>query len=190
MGRMIHWESHNELNAYRLLDATPDVSAYHEQPLTIHFILNGEKHTHYPDVLVEWQDSRELWEIKPESEALLPKYVERTKFLVDTLPKRGFIYRMVLAEDLGRQPRLSNVLTLLKHGRGQIGDLDRERVRKLLAVVPEISWEVATSGVLGQNGRATLSRLVLEGVIYFDLDQPLCANSVFTLTATNLKGCK
>ena len=52
MGRMIQWESNNELNAYRLLDATPEVLAYHEQPLTIRFTLNGEPHIHYPDVLV------------------------------------------------------------------------------------------------------------------------------------------
>ena len=188
MGRMVQWESHNELNAYRLLDATPDVSAYHEQPLSIHFTLDGEKHIHYPDVLVEWRELRELWEIKPESEALSPKYVKRTKFLEGALPKLGFTYRMVLAEDLGRQPRLSNVLMLLKHGRVQIGDLERERVRELLAVAPEISWEVAARGDLGQNGRSTLSRLALEGAIHFDLEQPLCANSVFTLVAPNAKG--
>lgn len=190
MGRMVQWESPNELNAYRLLDATPDVSAYREQPLTIHFRLNGEKHIHYPDVLVEWRKSRELWEIKPESEALLPEYVERTKFLEGALPKLRFTYRMVLAEDLDRQPRLWNVLTLLKHGRAPIGALERERLRELLAETPEITWELATAGDLGKNGRTIISRLALEGAICCDLEQPLSANTVFTLAATNVKGSK
>lgn len=186
-GRMIQWESSNELNAYRLLDATPTVLAYYEQPLCIHFTLNGEKHIHYPDVLVESRDSRELWEIKPESEALLPQYVERTKFLESELQKLGLPYRMVLAEELGRQPRLSNVLTLLTHGRKKIGSLDRERARELFAAVPEISWGTATRGDLGKNGRSTLSRLALEGVISCDLEQPISAKSVFTIVPPVMK---
>ena len=53
MGRMVEWESHNELNAFRLLDADPDASAFHEQPLSIRYTLCGEVRLHVPDVLVE-----------------------------------------------------------------------------------------------------------------------------------------
>lgn len=72
MGRMVQWESHNELNAYRLLDANPAVRAFHEQPLVIHYKLGGESHIHYPDTLVDLGTSRELWEVKPATEAARP----------------------------------------------------------------------------------------------------------------------
>lgn len=183
---MVQWESHNELNAYRLLDATPGVTSFHEQPLTIKFRLNGENHTHYPDVLVESGQSHELWEIKPRADALAAEVDARTKFLETALPNFGFTYRVVIAEDLKREPHLTNVLTFLKYGRGQVAAFDRERIRKLLAATHVLRWGAAASGTLGANGRAVLSRLVLEGFISVDLDQPLCTESVFALaTSTN-----
>jgi len=41
MNRMIEWESKNELNAFRLLDASSIILEFNEQPMTIHYILNG-----------------------------------------------------------------------------------------------------------------------------------------------------
>jgi hypothetical protein len=53
MGRMIQWECFHELNALRLLDADEAVTACHEQPLTIRFVLDGKARIRYPDLLVE-----------------------------------------------------------------------------------------------------------------------------------------
>ena len=170
MGRMMQWESHNELNAFRLLDATPAAVAFHEQPLAVRFQLHGSVHTHFPDVLVQWRDSRELWEIKPKEEALDPLISERTKFLAATLPTLGFQYRMVLSDELRAQPRLNNVLTLLRFGREPVADDQRERVRRLLCEVPSISWSAAIQGALGPKGVSSLCRLVLEGVLHVDLE--------------------
>ena len=52
MGRMIHWESINELNAFRLLDCDPNVTSYSEQPCQIAYVLDGVERIHYPDILV------------------------------------------------------------------------------------------------------------------------------------------
>lgn len=181
MGRMVQWESVNELNAYRLLDANAAAIAYHEQPLTIHFVLNGEAHKHYPDTMVQWGNSRELWEIKPSSEAIRPEYVERTRFLEAALPQLGFAYRMVLAEDLKKEPRLSNVLTVLKFGRAPISSLAREQFRQaILAAGGSISWGHIVNGQLGAHGRNIASRLILEGVLAINLEVQLTADSVLT----------
>ncbi len=181
---MIQWESANELNAFRLLDADPSASAYSEQPLTVRFVLNGETHLHYPDVLIQRDHSHELWEIKPQSEAVKPAFVARTRLLESELPRFGFAYRLVVAEDLAKQPRLSNTLLLLKYGREPVSDLARERVRQILSSVPEISWGAATSGDLGPKGYGLLSRLALEGVLSFDINQKLTATTSFRLHAS------
>ena len=111
MGRMVQWDSPNELNAFRLLDADPVVKAFHEQPLAIRFTLDGETHLHYPDLLVEWSNGRrELSEIKPEREAAHPQTLACTRFLESALPHVGFAYRLVVAEELKMGPRLSNAL--------------------------------------------------------------------------------
>jgi len=114
---MIQWESLNELHAFRLLDCDPQVTAFHEQPCEIVFVQNGEVRRHYPDVCVETRDSKELWEIKPESEASRAEIVARTTLLSNALRQYGFTYRLVLAHDLARQPRQHNANILLRHGR-------------------------------------------------------------------------
>ncbi len=179
MGRMIQWESLNELNAYRLLDATPAVLAYHEQPFAIRFLLNGEPNLHYPDTFVQWENARELWEIKPEKEAAKPEILVRTKFLESVLSNLGFIYRMVIGEDLACEPRLTNALTFLKFGRAPVEPDTRERIRRLFERVPVISWGFVVNGEIGLNGKETVSRLVLEGVLYCDMEQPVAAHTQF-----------
>jgi hypothetical protein len=179
MGRMMQWESHNELNAFRLLDANPNVTAFHEQPLKIHFQLDGERHLHYPDILVNIGQSLELWEIKPAAQAKETEYVERTKFLSENLPALGFSYRMITGDGLAAQPRLSNILTFLKFGRPQIPSSARELIRQILLSTNAIRWQSAINGDLGNHGRHILSRLFLEGELLCDLDKPLDWNTCF-----------
>lgn len=178
MGRMVQWESHNELNAYRLLDANPSVKAFHEQPLVIHYRLGGEPHIHYPDTLVDLGTSRELWEVKSATEAIRPENVARTKFLTSALLNHGFTYRMVLAEDLKREPRLSNVLTMLKYGRKPISLVEREQIRQILATSSGICWGSIAKSDLGGRGRFILARLVLEGRLLFDIDAHFDENTL------------
>lgn len=189
VGRMIQWESQNELNAYRLLDATPSVQRFQEQPLMLRYVMDGERHIHYPDVYVEAAGgSRELWEIKPMAQARLPEFAARTRLLEAALPELGFSYRMVLAEDLGKQPRLNTILELLKHGRVPVRAENRERVRQLLERAQALTWKHAEEGSLGPSGRETLARLSLEGFLNVDMEQPLAAGTRFTLAEPSNKG--
>jgi hypothetical protein len=180
MGRMLQWESVNELNAYRLLDADPAAIAYHEQPLTIRYSLNNEVHTHYPDTLVQWGSSRELWEIKPSAQALRPEYLERTKLLEVALPLLGFAYRMVFAEELAKEPRLSNVLSILKYGRAQVPEMQREQIRQFMITPQGITWGDVVGGALGKQGLSHVCRLVLEGQVHLNLDEPVTSASTLS----------
>lgn len=172
MGRMIQWESINELNAFRLLDANPAVTGYREQPCVIRYELDKQIHLHYPDVLVLSGESKELWEIKPSSEAKKHEYVERTELLAAGLPNLGFSYRLVIAEDLTQEPRLSNALTLLKFGRAPVLDVEVEQLRQVILQTGTINWGSVTSGAFGPMGRQLVCRLVLEGVLSFDVEKP------------------
>ena len=169
---MVQWESINELNACRLLDANPFVKEYYEQPLTIHYELDGETHNHYPDFLVMSEMAKELWEVKPLSDAKKPENVARTELLTAELPDLGFSYRLIVAEDLAQEPRLSNVITLLKFGRFPISPLARERIRRLFLQSGTINWGVVKCGDIGPIGRQIVCRLVLEGVVGFNIEKP------------------
>ncbi|MEI7612173.1 MAG: TnsA endonuclease N-terminal domain-containing protein [Betaproteobacteria bacterium] len=176
---MLQWESPNELNAFRLLDTNPTVVGFYEQPLVIRFILNGETHRHYPDILVDFGSTKELWEIKPASEATKPDVAERTTFLQSQLPQKGFTYRVVIGDDLAREPRLSNTLTLLKYGRQPASLIERELVRSALKSMNIIEWLSESPGILGKRHRFVLARLALEGVLTLDREAPLVNGSQF-----------
>lgn len=177
MNRTIHWESPHELNAFRLLESNCAITAYREQPCVIRFRLAGQEHLHYPDCLVTTSTAKALWEIKTIGDARRPEIAARTQFLTQALPAFGYQYTVVLAEDLGRQPRLRNVRLLLKHGRKALSFEQREHARRLFSGVCQVRW---TDVVEGRHAPFTLQhacRLVLEGALYINLDLALDATT-------------
>lgn len=178
MGRMIQWESVNELNAYRLLDADPNVLRYFEQPCVVKYRINGEIRKHYPDCFVVRPEGKELWEIKPNSEAIRPDVVERTTLLIRELPRLGFSYRLILGDDLAKEPRLGNVLTILKFGRTPVSPITRERLRQFASQAGVLTWEDADNGVAGPLSRHAICRLILEGDLQVDLDVSWTKNTI------------
>jgi len=179
MNRMLEWESNIELLAFRLLDSDPGVLRFAEQPCEIVYTVAGEMRRHYPDIYVEYEHEKQLWEVKDDRQASQPDTVDRTKLLIEGLKPQGFTYRLVLGSELRTQPRLQNTNILLNHGRGSIEDLDRERLRLRLQCAGSLNWGGACAGEYGPNGRQILCRLTLEGVLVTDMDQPLSANSLF-----------
>lgn len=182
MGRMIEWESSHELNAVRLLDADPAVSAFHEQPLEIHFKMDGEIRRHFPDLLVHHSGVVELWEIKPDIESLDDETKHRSGILSAALPNHGYSYRVISGRDLTTGANLSNSLTILRYGRAEIGPLEREQLRLHFKRAREIRWAQVLDGSLGANGRRQICRLILEGVIEFDTRHFLSADTILKWT--------
>ncbi|NOT15275.1 MAG: hypothetical protein HOP21_06790 [Methylotenera sp.] len=171
MRRMMQWESAHEGNAMRILDATPNVISFSEQPCEILYVLNGVERRHYPDFIVIEGNQCEFWEVKTKSDANSPEVVERTAFLTKALPEYGYGYRVVFAEILAQQPRLDNIKRLNKLGRQPIYLLEQERIRRLFLNEPAISW-----GIFEQQSPQILrnvSRLILEGKLCIDFNQPI-----------------
>src|SRR5271166_2689897 len=173
MERMLQWESMNELNAFRLLDCDPRVTVFTEQPCEIVYVDGAETKRHYPDIYVETDSSQELWEVKAECEASLSEVLTRTQLLTRGLQQYGFTYRIVLDHELAKQPRLDNAKTMLRYGRRTASDNEREYVRLVLKSKGHLSWSEVCEGALGIHSREIVCRLVLEGVLSFDVDLPL-----------------
>jgi hypothetical protein len=179
MGRMMHWESSNELNAFRLLDCDPNVTSYSEQPCRIAYVLEGVEKIHYPDILVTTTGGKQLWEVKPRSNASEPDVLARAAFLSRVLPSWGYEYRTVLAEDLARQPRLSNAKLLLSVGKRAVSDCEWEEVRRTMAEQERLLWSEACAGNYGMRGREILCSLVLKGVLTIDMNMPISPATEF-----------
>ena len=173
--RMLQWESPHEGNAIHILDATPVVIAFSEQPCEIIYNSNGVTRRHYPDFLVIEKHRREFWEVKTQRDANKQEVAERTAFLAKALPYYGYDYRMVLAEVLASQPRLDNVKRLNKLGRCPISAHEQEYFRRLFIQQPILQWgmfEAQSQSLLRQ-----VCRLILEGKLSIDLHQPIHAAS-------------
>ncbi len=173
VGRPVHYESFHERNAFRLLDACPEVKSFREQPCTITYMLNGERHRHFPDLHVQLHNGRELWEVKTESDATNPVVLKRTEFMMKVLPRLGFNYRLVTAESLAQNPRLGNVKHILKFGFKPISLKQREYIRQLFKDTDALSWGSLIIGEGGQELRDSVSRLILEGFLWIDFYYPL-----------------
>lgn len=173
MGRMIHWDSPHELNAYRLLESNPSVLSFREQPCVIHYQLDGQVFRHYPDCLVETHGAKALWEVKTAADARRPEVAIRTRFLVQHAPTWGYEYAVVLAEDLARQPRMKNVRYLLRHGRIELTFEQKEFARRLFASTFQISWADVLDDKYQPFTMQQACRLVLDGALYLDLDAPV-----------------
>jgi len=186
MGRMVQWESVNELNAYRLLDADPNVLQYFEQPCLVRYRLNGEIRKHYPDCLVIRPGVKELWEIKPNAEATRPDVTERTTLLIRELPRLGFSYRLILGDDLAREPRLGNVLSILKYGRIPVSPITREHLRQSILQMGGLTWKDVDAGVVGPLSRQWICRLILEGSLKVDLNVSWTKNTILCWTSSML----
>jgi hypothetical protein len=176
---MVQWESENELNAFRLLDCDPDVMRFHEQPCEVKYVLDGQSRSHYPDILVEKNGRKELWEVKPESQAEKPEVVTRTTLLSQGLPCWGYTYKVVLARDLAMQPRQCNACFLLGLGRRAVTDCEQEFIRRTLARHGSLLWSDACSGEYGPRGREIFCSLVLRGVLTIDLNLPISPSTRF-----------
>lgn len=178
MGRMVQWESPHERNAFVLLDADPRVTRFAEQPLVIDYILNGESHCHYPDVLVVCGNSKQLWEIKSKEESLTDDTKIRTALLTHALSRHGYQYKLILGEDLKQKPFLSNAELIIKFGRRPISLIQHESIRRAFSGNPAVKWGEIVSGRLGKDGRQIVCRLILEGELVFEFDQPLQSDTV------------
>jgi len=179
MGRMLQWESINELHAFRLLDCNPNVTGFREQPCEIAYVHDGVIRSHFPDILVEVDGLKEIWEVKPRSEALRPEISSRSALLAKHLPAWGYSYHVVLGDDLAKQPRLGNANLLLSFGRRIVTDCEQEFIRLALEKHGSLHWSDACAGAYGAKGREILCHLVLTGILTFDINSPCSPSSQF-----------
>jgi len=184
MNRMMEWESRNELNCFRLLDANPEIKKFYEQPFVIHFIMDGIKHIHYPDILIKTNHSSEVWEIKDQYKADDDEVIKRTNLMESELPKFGYSYRILTDKELSMEPRLSNIMTILKFGRSQNSLFQEESFRKFCKKESssKLKW-----GLLDLNGKKILSRKFINGDLTFNLSQPINNETEFCYPDNNIK---
>ena len=179
-GRAMHYESANERNAFKLLDASPEVLSYSEQPCLIRYVIDGMDHLHFPDILVVFPTHCELWEVKTEADAKSLDVAKRTALIAKELPLHGYQYKMVIAEDLKKSPRLDNLTYLLRFGHGSVTLEERELIRQIFKKSNYQTWGDFQIGSTWGTHHKAICRLILEGFVKVDFNMPLEPSTLLT----------
>lgn len=174
---MAYWESAIERDAFRRLDADASVLCFQEQPARIVYVVDGIRHIHYPDILVERESGKEFIEVKSDHDAASDEVTARTDALKTALAARGFGYRVWPEYEIRVRPRLDNEIYLLRYGQHPVPVIVIERLRRLFQVEPIITWSALVDSVLAPGGLAMACRLVLDGWLLIDRDLPLTRNT-------------
>ncbi len=184
-GLMVQWESIPERNAFRVLDACPDVLWFSSQSVRIKYRMNGELREHYPDILVERSGRREFYEVKTQKFAITPDILERTILLTRELPKLGYLYKVLIAEKIAAEPRFSTITQLIEFGRTPVSLMERQEILAHFNERTALSWGAIIDGDSKVNVESA-SRLILDGYLCLDWSLPLNRNTIIYL-AHNLQ---
>jgi hypothetical protein len=158
------------LNFFRLLEATPRVERYGEQPLRIEYELNGKKHNHFPDGLVITDSERYLCEVKPR-EKVTSEILERTELFKELLPtfSDAYSYQLIISEDISN-PVLQKNLEKIIH---LAGNLKASQCAPMIARCQKFTTLGSLCQQIGVAGYQEICCLHLAGYLQIDISAPI-----------------
>lgn len=184
--RAVQCESLLEVDLALLLDVSPFVTSYGEQPVTFHFVIDGEKRWHVPDFMVKQAGIRIYIEVKFEKD--VDDYVRaRTALLQRLLQREGDTYLLLTEVDIRRPNWVSNARGVLRRACHSIPEMDLlicfERLRAGQSMtLRDCSWDRSH-----ESHAIAVARLLVSGSAYVDMALPLTLETK-VYTAKKMEG--
>lgn len=179
-GRMVHHEGLLELDAIYLLEASPQVVGYREQPTTITYPDGDRVRKYTPDLEVKLASGELIWiEVKPA--VFLQKEEVRHKLeCVGSHLKRSGHAFVILTDDVLRQePRQANVRAIC-HRAMRVRPSAAFARTVLARCAEELPATLArTTQILAAHGAEPYS-LLMAGLLRCGLDVPLSPDTQLT----------
>lgn len=181
-GRMVHHEGLLELDAIYLLEASPHVVSYREQPTTITYPDGGRVRRYTPDFEATLASGKSIWiEVKPS----MFLYREDTHHKLNCVSEQmartqqGFV---ILTDDvLRREPRQSNARTIF-HRAERIRPTDARAKTVLAQCAGKLPASLdRTTELLARHGLEPYG-LLMAGLISCDMDSPLSPQTQMTMS--------
>ena len=109
-GRMVHHEGLLELDAIYLMEASPEVISYREQPTTITYPDDNRIRKYTPDFEVTLNAGQSVWiEVKPTAYLVKGETQHKLECVSRQLRRNGQPFVILTEEVLRQQPRQSNI---------------------------------------------------------------------------------
>jgi len=96
-GANLHYRSGYEKDVYECLEDLNEVLSYRVEPFGVKYYLNGEEKTYFPDLIIQFGDHFEVWEIKPDNQKRYAMNQAKWKACNEYCSVRGWSF-MVLNE--------------------------------------------------------------------------------------------
>lgn len=139
MGKLMHWESALERDAFMLLDVDTRVMRFREQPAQMIYDDGNTAFTHFPDLLIESRQSIYFAEVKSDRDAQTPEVQQRCRLLTQHLAGFGLGYHLLTEKQLAAQPHLDNARVVRRYGYVQVDTRTRAHLLKR-AEEEELTW--------------------------------------------------
>ena len=171
--RMMHWESQYELETFQILEISPLVAAYNEQPAEFKYLSSdGILHMHYPDILVTLSSGNSFFiEVKPQNEETNQLLAERTALLTSLLRPMGYGYIMILPEQINSLAYLENAKQLLRYSKSPMPETIWEIARNLFIPKKIIQFSTLVSLINHPYAKSWIYQLIMAGDIQIDLSE-------------------
>lgn len=177
LGRMVAAESLIECDAILLLEFSPGVLKYQEQPALIHYFDGKTFRNYYPDFEVVLRSGEVIHlEIKTAKALAKPRNEEKYQAIAAEYARRGHGFRIITDEDLRQGELYLNLLLLatglhVKPKHGTASDW-----RSCFGPSP-----VAFERVASQFGHAEVLRMIAWGLAHGNLCRPLNGDAMVQL---------
>lgn len=169
LGRMVAWESLTERDVILLLEFSPGVLSYQEQPTLVQYHDGHDMRSYYPDFEVIFIDGRAIHvEVKTAQDLAKPVTQDKYRIIAADYIRRQQGFRILSDHDLRSGSLLSNLqlLASIQRMAGRTTEFKRLWAAQFTGVV------VPFADAEARLGRATLLALLAVGVAHCDLRQP------------------
>ena len=174
LGRMVAWESLLERDAILLLEFSPGVLSYQEQPVLIKYSDGNCMRDYYPDFELELVNGKRVHvEVKTAKQLTKPVFAAKYKAIAEHYLRIRQDYRIVTEAEICREPLQTNLRTLV-YLLGRKGHaLPNTRLLEEKLGMSELQY----SDVEKELGKDTTLRLLALGRLECDLTLPLAGDT-------------
>lgn len=180
LNKIVRCESPLERDYAYLLEHS-NVKFYEEQPLRIHYYLDGKRCRYTPDFLVVRHNRRQIVEVKPESKVIKDEYQTLFRIVCQICCQEGYEFVVVTDKMIRVQPRLDNIKLLYRYAKVPIflhHQLACYKFFKEQNAVCIKSLATFLTSMNVENPLPVVYALIYGGFVEFDLMNPISVNSI------------
>lgn len=178
LGRMVAWESLTERDVILLLEFSPGVLSYQEQPALVQYHDGQDMRAYYPDFEVVFLDGEAIHiEVKTAHDLAKPVMQEKYRTIAADYIRRQQGFRIVSDHDLRIGYLLRNLQLLASVQRMAGRTTELKRLWEGHFIHEQVQFADAEACL----GRAKVLALLAVGVAHCDLREPLAGETPVSL---------